>query len=131
MSQPHTSRTDRVSVVPGQSLIAEPGLGLVMSGSGSVWGLDSRQLNANLVVLEAGSSIEAHVNNQLDVVLIVQAGSGSLFIEGQTSALAAGSVALIAAGTLRSIVADTELRYFTVHHRRGGLQIGHASLSQN
>ena len=124
MSQPPTSRADRVSVVPGQSLIAEPGLGPIMSGSGSVWGLDSRQLNVNLVVLQEGSTMEEHVNDQLDVFVIVQSGSGSLSVDGETNPLIAGSVALVAAGARRSVVAETELRYFTVHQRRGGLQIG-------
>ena len=86
--------------------------------SGVLWGLDSPQLNANFVMLGEGESMATHVNDDLDVLLIVQAGSGSVVIDGVNHTVAADSVILVPKGSSRSISATRRMLYFSVHQRR-------------
>jgi uncharacterized cupin superfamily protein len=94
------------------------------SGTGPLWGMASPDLNATLLAWPSGHGVGAHVNAELDVLVIVLAGDGSALIDGEAHALAPGSAILIPRGARRAITAgDAGLRYLSVHRRRGPLQI--------
>jgi mannose-6-phosphate isomerase-like protein (cupin superfamily) len=94
------------------------------SGTGPLWGLASTDLNATLLAWPAHHEIAEHVNAELDVLVVVLTGSGSVLVEGEDHELAAGGAILIPRGTRRRITAgDSGLRYLSVHRRRGRLQI--------
>jgi quercetin dioxygenase-like cupin family protein len=89
---------------------------------GPAWRLTDADLNANLLVFDAGQGIEPHVNHAVDVLIVGVAGSGAVVIDGAASPLSAGRVVLIPKGTERSILAETDrFAYLTVHRARGGL----------
>src|SRR5690606_21515316 len=96
-----------------------------LAGNGVHWSLSaSGDLNANLVRLESGAEMAAHRNDEVDVLVVVLAGSGHLVSDTTTVALSAGVVAHVAKGTTRSLHAgDDGLTYLTVHRRRDPLSI--------
>ena len=86
------------------------------------WTPESADLHLNLVDLRPGEEIPAHVNAALDVVLTCLDGSGTLVVDGDNIAMAAGSVAVIARGSTRGVLAGPDgIRYTTCHLKRGGL----------
>src|SRR5437763_1458412 len=97
--------------------------------SGAVWSLPrGGDLDANAVVLAAGDAVGAHVNEEVDVVIVGVAGRGVVDVDGEESRLAAGCLVHVPKGTSRTIVADGDepLVYVTVHRARAGLGIrGH------
>jgi quercetin dioxygenase-like cupin family protein len=97
-----------------------------VSGDGVQWALaGSDDLNANLVALGPDGEIGEHVNDAVDVLVVVLAGAGSMTVEDDRHPLAAGGVVLVPRGARRRIDAgDDGLRYLTVHRRRGPLAIG-------
>jgi uncharacterized cupin superfamily protein len=97
---------------------------LSRSGVGPLWGLASTDLNATLLAWPPGEGVAEHVNDDLDVLVIVLDGQGSAIVDGVSHHLAAGSAILIPCRTRRAIAAgDAGLRYVSVHRRRGPLQI--------
>jgi quercetin dioxygenase-like cupin family protein len=92
---------------------------------GVVWRLaePGRQLDANVLGLAAGQVVETHTEQDLDVLLVVVAGTGSL--EGREVAeLSAGTTVWLPRGSTRRLVAGPDgLGYLTVHRRRPGMQI--------
>lgn len=92
---------------------------------GAVWSLPhGGDLDANLVCLAPGGSIGLHVNNEVDVLVLVRSGSGSLHIDDERFDLRDDVVALIPKGTARSIEAGAAgIAYVTVHQQRGPLTI--------
>ena len=99
---------------------------IVGTGDGVHWTLATPgDLNANLVVLDPGHAIEAHTNNEVDVVMVVLAGTGHATVDGVERELRPDVLLHIPRGTSRAVVADDAgMRYLTVHRRRGPLQIG-------
>jgi uncharacterized cupin superfamily protein len=94
------------------------------SGIGPLWGMASTDLNATLLAWPPGHEVAEHVNEELDVLVIVLDGHGSATIDGGLHDLAAGSALLVPRGARRRIKADDAgLRYLSVHRRRGPLQI--------
>lgn len=96
-------------------------------GDGVHWTLGAEgDLNANLVRLEPGHAIGEHVNDEVDVLVVVLAGVGEARIDGHRLPLVHHQVVLLPSGARRSIEAGPEgLAYLTVHRRRaGGLSIG-------
>ena len=112
------SKTHTVQTTSGEPVVTD--LGGVETGgpSGVLWGLDSPELNANLVKLQPGNEIGEHVVD-LDVFVIVRSGMGELAIDGVRYELDNDSVALIPAGATRSISTVTGMVYMTCHQRRG------------
>jgi mannose-6-phosphate isomerase-like protein (cupin superfamily) len=97
---------------------------LASSGTGPLWGMASADLNATLLAWPPGHEIAEHVNEELDVLVVVLAGNGCAVIDGESHDVASGSAILIPQGTRRTITAgDGGLRYLSVHRRRGPLQI--------
>lgn len=100
---------------------------------GALWSLAvrRRQLDANLIRLPANAGVAAHVESDLDVLLFVVEGSGSLTTPAGQQRLTRGVVAWLAHGTERALAAEGEgLVYLTVHRRRPGLAVGRASASE-
>ena len=93
---------------------------------GAIWTLEgSGDLNANLVRFDAGGGVEAHVNDEVDVIFVGISGTGSVEVDGEGFALGAGRVVFVRKGARRSTrAAAGGLAYLTVHRRRGPLRIG-------
>lgn len=95
------------------------------AGRGALWSLlHDGDLDANLVQLPAGDEIASHMNNEVDVFVVVMSGNGVLVADGHTYPLRTGVAALVPQGAARTIRAGSQsLRYFTVHRRRAPLAI--------
>jgi mannose-6-phosphate isomerase-like protein (cupin superfamily) len=95
-------------------------------GDGVHWILEPPgELNVSLVHLDAGHAIGEHVNDAVDVVMVVLAGEGRLAIGGRSSVLTPHVVAHVPRGSRRSVrAADLQgLDYLSIHRSRGPLAI--------
>lgn len=93
---------------------------------GVLWKLaePGRQLDANVVRLPAGERIAAHAEPDLDVLVLVVAGGGTMDTPGGALTLAEGALLWLPHGSERGITAGPGgLAYVTVHRRRPGMQI--------
>ncbi|WP_406728973.1 AraC family ligand binding domain-containing protein [Streptomyces sp. GD-15H] len=93
---------------------------------GALWRLaeSGRQLDANVVRIPPGRRVDTHREPDLDVLLLVLAGEGSLTAPDGTQPLRAGTLFWLPHGSTRSLAAGDEgLTYLTVHRRRPGLRI--------
>ncbi len=99
---------------------ATPGIG------GVVWKLPHEgDLDGNLVRLAAGRSIEAHVNDEVDVLIVVRSGGGALVVDRVPHPLGEVTIALVPKGVERSITAGPSgMSYLSVHRHRDGLTVG-------
>ena len=93
---------------------------------GVIWTLEgSGDLNANLVRFDAGGGVEEHVNDEVDVIFVGVAGSGTVRVDGEEHALSAGKLVFVPKEARRSTGASSDgFAYLTVHRRRGPLRIG-------
>lgn len=96
------------------------------SRPGAVWSLGSADLNLNLIHLGPGQQVEAHVNAEVDVILVGVAGAGVVALgdgaDEREERLALGLLCVIPKGVRRAIRADGgDLAYLTCHRRRAGL----------
>ena len=90
--------------------------------AGPLWGMQSDDLNATLLAWPGGGGVAEHVNDQLDVLMVVLDGSASVTLDGSAHLLSAGHVLLIPRGSARAVEAGSEgVRYLSVHRRRGPL----------
>nr|WP_189936180.1 hypothetical protein [Streptomyces sulfonofaciens] len=97
---------------------------------GALWRLTAqgRQLDANLIRLAPGEGVPEHVEADLDVLVCVVAGDGSLGTETGAQELRPGFVAWLPHGARRAVLAGPGgLVYLTAHRRRPGLAIGGTS----
>jgi len=101
---------------------------LVGSFDDDAWSLPhGGGLDANVVRLAPGGSIGAHVNDAVDVLLVVWSGAGELVIDDRRTPLRAGTIALVPRHSSRSIVAHGDgLVYLSTHPARGPMTIGQA-----
>ena len=91
---------------------------------GPVWGAESADLNATLLEWAAGEGPPEHVNESLDVLYVIVAGSATLAVDGEPRELEAGEATIVEKGARRALVAGPQgVRYLTAHKRRGGLQL--------
>lgn len=92
---------------------------------GAIWSLPhDGDLDANVVRLRTGNAIDEHVNGEVDVLLVVWSGTGTLDVDDATIALAPGVLASIPKGARRSVRAGgDDLTYLSIHRRRGSLSI--------
>lgn len=114
---------NRTRIAANEQLVKDLGGLSLLGPSGAVWGLDSVQLNANLVTLRAGESMPEHRNDEVDVLLIVRSGSATLTIDDSLHPIGTDTLALIPRGTRRALTSETGVTYLTVHARRDGLGI--------
>lgn len=94
--------------------------------SGIVWKLAEagRQLDANLLNLSADQLIDTHAEPDLDVLVLVIAGEGTLTTASGPLSLTGGSLVWLPRGSTRALSAGPNgLSYLTVHQRRSGMQI--------
>ncbi|MCU7730321.1 DUF2249 domain-containing protein [Actinoplanes sp. KI2] len=94
--------------------------------TGAVWKLQGRErdLDANVIALPPGQTIDAHAGPDLDVLIHVLAGSGHLETELGTVDLTPGVLLWMPRRSRRRFTAGVEgLRYLTVHQRRQALLI--------
>jgi quercetin dioxygenase-like cupin family protein len=101
-------------------------LGSASGSGGAIWSLPhGGDLDANLVRLDPGANIGSHVNNDVDVLIFVQSGSGGLTVNNRVRQLGTDHLVLIPKGSERSIVADAlGITYLSIHRRRTPLGIG-------
>ncbi|WP_258054981.1 cupin domain-containing protein [Streptomyces sp. Ru71] len=104
----------RALAVPG----AAPGVTWKLAESG-------RQLDANVVHLPPGERVDTHVEPDLDVLLLVVAGEGTVSSGGTEERVGEGTLVWLPRGSSRSLAAGSDgLHYLTVHQRRPGMWIG-------
>ena len=96
---------------------------LAAGGSGAIAGLESADLDLNLVRFEGGAGVAAHVNPEVDVLLVVLEGAGALTLDGVERRLLAGTAVIVPKGAERAIRSDDDgaLAYLTAHRRRARL----------
>ena len=88
------------------------------------WSASTGQLQANLVTLQPGERVEPHVEPELDVLVVVVAGSGTVTADVE-QAVTAPAVVVLEAGAGRAVAAGPDgLSYVTAHHQRAGMGIG-------
>lgn len=93
------------------------------TASGALWAFETDDLDCSLVNWKASEGIVDHVNSEVDVLIIVLQGDGTLNIDGSQFDLAPGFVALIPKGATRSISGGPEgLAYTSIHKRRKRLR---------
>ena len=99
---------------------------IAAGGSGAILGRESMDLDLNLVRFADGGGVGAHVNREVDVVILALAGSGVVRVSGQVLRLTAGNAVVIPKNLERSIQSDDdgEFAYLTVHRRRARLMPG-------
>jgi quercetin dioxygenase-like cupin family protein len=116
-------RTHRPDTTP--LTVCDLGAVPVVGGDGARWSLPhGGDLDANLVSLGAGSAIDEHRNDEVDVLIYVQSGSGELTVDGEVHVVEGGWLVLIPRGTCRSMRASNRgLVYLSIHRRRDGLQL--------
>ncbi len=92
------------------------------SNDGPICSVNSEQLNVNLLRLLTGDGVVEHVNNEVDVVLVIFEGSGDLTVDGVTYPLGPGRVLVVPRGATRAMRCRAgPLVYLTCHRRRAGL----------
>ncbi|MFJ9417157.1 cupin domain-containing protein [Streptomyces sp. NPDC101227] len=94
--------------------------------AGALWRLTEpgRQLDANLVRIPPEGRIDTHTERDLDVLLLVVTGNGTLGTARNPQPLAPGSLVWLPHGAARSLTAGKDgMSYLTVHRRRPGMQI--------
>jgi len=88
---------------------------------GNLWKLDLRErgLDSNIIALPPHGGIGAHTGAEVDVLVHVLAGSGTLTTEQTTVALRPGALLWMPRRSRRAIDAGPDgLRYLTVHQHR-------------
>lgn len=83
-------------------LVFDLGADISRSG-GAVWSLShGGDLDANLVRLAAGEKTGAHVNREVDVLVVVRSGDGELRVDDRQRWLGPDHLALVPKGSMRT-----------------------------
>jgi quercetin dioxygenase-like cupin family protein len=89
---------------------------------GPIWSLSSEQLNINLLRFGAGEGIPPHINDEVDVLIVLIEGTGTLTLGDDDRPIRAGEAAFIPRGARRAIRCTSGiLAYLSCHRRRAGL----------
>ncbi|MCU0493664.1 MAG: cupin domain-containing protein [Chloroflexaceae bacterium] len=92
------------------------------SYDGPIWSANCEQMNVNLMRLSSGQGVAEHVNADLDVLLVVLEGVGTITLDGEERSFEAGQVFVLPRGTRRGIQCrNGPLVYITCHRQKGGL----------
>jgi quercetin dioxygenase-like cupin family protein len=95
-----------------------------LEGHGPVWGAESEDLNATLLVWSAGDGPSDHVNDERDVLIFIVDGAATITVDGKEHELAAAEALIVGKGRRRQLTAaQGGVRYLSVHLRRPPLQI--------
>jgi quercetin dioxygenase-like cupin family protein len=96
------------------------------ASTGAVWRLSEpgRQIDANIVRIPSEQRVDTHAEPDLDVLLLVVAGDGTLITPEGPHPLGEGSLAWLPHGSTRALEAGPRgMSYLTVHRRRPGMRI--------
>jgi quercetin dioxygenase-like cupin family protein len=103
----------------------------VLTLGGEVWAdtaphllgsLASADLNVNMLRFTGERGIDAHVNREVDVLIVALDGEGLLTVGGTPTPLTAGDAVIVPKGTERSIRSNGgRFAYLTCHGQRRGL----------
>lgn len=86
---------------------------------GARWGTETSDLNATLVAWPLGSGVAEHVNDEVDVIMVVITGEVRVEVDGDTHDLRARHLLTIPKGARRRVeVLSDEAAYLNVHRRR-------------
>ncbi len=89
------------------------------SGSGALWGTESEDLNATVVSWPGGGGVDAHVNDLVDVVMVVLMGSGRVLVDWAEVGLEVGQVVVVPKSARREIRAGNDgVTYVNIHKRK-------------
>jgi quercetin dioxygenase-like cupin family protein len=89
---------------------------------GPIWSSSGEQLNINLIRLSGSAAIEAHVNAELDILIVVVEGHGLLTLDATERRVHVGEIVVIPRGVRRAITsAGGVFAYVTCHRRRAAL----------
>ncbi len=102
--------------------------------AGARWTLaePGRQLDANVIHLPPEQRIDTHTESDLDVLLVVVAGGGTVGTPDGPRQVGDSDLVWLPRGSTRDITAGRDgLSYLTVHRRRPGLQISTRTGSQS
>lgn len=89
---------------------------------GPIWTRQSADLNANLLVFDTDDGVAAHVNDEVDVLLVGVVGAGVVAVDGTDHPVGAGQAIVIPKGARRAIRAEGgRFAYLSCHRRRAGL----------
>ena len=94
--------------------------------AGAIWKLQvsDRDLDSNIIWLPPGDTIDPHTGPDLDVLVHVLNGDGTLLTELGDLPLTAGALVLLPRRSRRGFNAGTNgLRYLTVHRKREALTL--------
>jgi mannose-6-phosphate isomerase-like protein (cupin superfamily) len=87
--------------------------------TGPLWGHETEDLDCTFLTWNGGHQIPPHVNDEVDVVMIVLAGQGEATVAGTIYPLSQGQTLVIPKSLERSITALSErFSYLNVHKRR-------------
>jgi quercetin dioxygenase-like cupin family protein len=75
------------------------------TGTGPLWGMTSRDLNATLLAWPPGHKVAEHANTEVDVLLVVLGGGGVVVVDQRKHVLAPGRLLLVEKGSSRTICA--------------------------
>lgn len=98
----------------------------ITSAAGSIWQLTpaARDMDANVIALGAEDLIDTHDGPELDVLIHVVAGNGTLSTEAGDIQLEPGAIVWLPRRSQRRFTAGPAgLRYLSVHHRKPALNI--------
>ncbi|HEY1776234.1 MAG TPA: MarR family transcriptional regulator [Solirubrobacteraceae bacterium] len=113
-----------LGIVPENAFSVAPSHLDNLKGEGPLWGIASNDLNATLLSWAAGDGVAEHTNDELDVLLVVTAGGGTVTVDGRAHRVRPQDALLIKRGARRGIrAARGGMRYLSIHRRRAGLQI--------
>ncbi len=94
-------------------------LATVSATAGPQWGLETEDLNATLLTWSRGEGIAAHVNHEVDVLIVVLAGEVTVTIDDVAYPLREGQSVAIPKGTNRSLATTSDrAAHLNVHRRR-------------
>lgn len=116
MQQPQLPQVTRLNLTVQQAKATEE------QRAGVIGSLVGADLNVNLVRLAANESLAAHVNTEVDVLLVGISGAGVVELEDGDTPLDGGSALYVPKNARRGIRAGSQgVVYLTCHRRRGGL----------
>jgi mannose-6-phosphate isomerase-like protein (cupin superfamily) len=93
-------------------------LAALADSAGPQWGMETEDLNATLLFWRQGR-VQEHVNDEVDVLIVVLEGEAELVIGDQSMLVRAGQTVAVPKGARRSLTArSARLVHLNVHRRR-------------